>query len=1474
MDTKRRSKSGKSRSNSRQDERQLPPLHRGNGEYILSNKLYHEFDHRSSDRLKNGPLSDESWRRHNFEWNDQLIPSNRGRLPPLDDEFKYLEKVGHLDTFKERLIRRSLSEEAKTTIFNQPFILERSISESGHLTDLKQEKTTICEPYSKLKDKRLLSPIKRAIMERESLDGPVTSRRQLMRPNLFLETPIHGAIRGISAPRITPKDTTTPSTIASQNSSPKELLARLGHPDTPQSGIPSYLLRNHNLQLFDQIGDADIQRADMPRRDSQNEIVTRRRSSVFYDIISNGAAQRKNSGIIDAHDQLSDPLDHVSSLLQNKQVRNEHDPPWKHPIDVNQHRNGGFCISKIVSKEIHKNGEDKSPICEPSLLKRLSFDHIDKAYFQDHQYPQQLPSRIAAIHQNMNNDEFQKDRHAPIQRLLSLDNDRLQDTLTPVVTPTAFKRYDIISGANTPISVTPVHRTSIPFPPLHETEKSDDRDLLMPIPFEYNKTEIEPGGHLPQTHLESRSSSEGVDIDAVTVSVNDDTNNKAGDDGNSDTQKYYDTDSPKCSEIPYSDQSTELVTEIHRPTSKKSSRKAMVRSQSCDGRFGVSKPFHLGPWHPETPPHVLEMSLKNRSITCSKNNTETTSTHHIDGGCSSTSASADHSPVKQGRTVHPCVHAECLRPLQDQSAYDPELTHSFFSDSLWSQHHGTLGVPSCLSNDPRSNSAPPVVIKLPTCTKISRNSPLCEDHESIPACQIGTLSVGEDKCSLNHSMHKHLTQPESLPNHNLNSTHDKRNRPSPVSAPQDPVLKDDTVRSFTNLQIDTSPNGRDQSKRFETPPHAPGDQSQRLLNVGDTFLRLIISPSVPTIVLDSEPQQQRRVSAGSSQSDDSGVVLISSPNLKGTKLQTDSSPTTQSNTNTLSDHPPESNKNIDDEMDQQTPITHPVSCGKSGDQSVQNLLHAPSTITDSATDSCQQGEALCFTINIKKSDTVDNIIRCPGPHGKSTVGISCASDAGEELRTIVESKNCSNSAQNNPSLTERASCDDGAEHKEEPPALPETCPKKWTLADAIGTYVHIGQKCRADQVPGAPKEKMTQLDHNCSTLTHVEPCSNWENMAYSFDQEDMSPHQRKRERTKWIDDIFEKFEQHGHDQTIPPFCLNRSLSDQSEQLHYRNSIDGNPYQSQQKCDRRGRRMSINAILQRQKSDGSLHPSDLKCWQQGKLLGKGAYGEVYEVRIGTYFLAVKRIKLQDGSRRTDDTYIQKIIKEITTLQYLNHPRILSYRGFLLEESNNRVDCLIFTDIMAAGSLRILLQKFGRLYETMTKKITIQILEGLVYLHDKNMTHLDIKSGNILLDLKGNSKIADFGCVNERSIQASLSNTHIPSDQIRGSLYWMAPEVFRGTPGRRSDIWSTGCVVIEMYTAQIPWYDIIETYKLTTMMQTACFFRDTLERPPLPKQCSAAALEFFYKVLERNISKRPFARETLQLAFCQDGEIDTL
>jgi mitogen-activated protein kinase kinase kinase len=266
------------------------------------------------------------------------------------------------------------------------------------------------------------------------------------------------------------------------------------------------------------------------------------------------------------------------------------------------------------------------------------------------------------------------------------------------------------------------------------------------------------------------------------------------------------------------------------------------------------------------------------------------------------------------------------------------------------------------------------------------------------------------------------------------------------------------------------------------------------------------------------------------------------------------------------------------------------------------------------------------------------------------------------------------------------------------------------------------------------------------------------------------------------------------------------------------------------------------------------------WMRGQLIGKGTFGRVYLGMNTTTgeLLAVKQVEVNHKGQNADPSKIREMVKaldqEIDTMQHLDHVNIVQYLGCEKKEYS----ISIFLEYISGGSVGSCLRKHGKFEEPVVSSLTRQTLGGLAYLHSEGILHRDLKADNILLDLDGTCKISDFG-ISKRS--ANPYNNDI-TNSMQGSVFWMAPEVIRaqsqalsvpsgandGVDVRMSqgysakvDIWSLGCVVLEMFAGRRPWSKeeaIGAIYKLGSLNQA----------PPIPDDVSTvvgpAALSFMY------------------------------
>lgn len=160
---------------------------------------------------------------------------------------------------------------------------------------------------------------------------------------------------------------------------------------------------------------------------------------------------------------------------------------------------------------------------------------------------------------------------------------------------------------------------------------------------------------------------------------------------------------------------------------------------------------------------------------------------------------------------------------------------------------------------------------------------------------------------------------------------------------------------------------------------------------------------------------------------------------------------------------------------------------------------------------------------------------------------------------------------------------------------------------------------------------------------------------------------------------------------------------------------------------------------------------------------------------------------------------------------------------------------------------------------------QILAGLIYLHENKVIHKDIKGANILVDGDGTVKLADFGCSSQFEKTLSNFDTFL-AHSLKGSIPWMAPEVVKETGyGRRSDIWSFGCTILEMATGKLPWSHYQFDNPVAVLMKIAL----SDEIPLIPETLSDDLKDFLSLCLQRDPTKRSHAQDLIIHPFLKNN-----
>lgn len=199
----------------------------------------------------------------------------------------------------------------------------------------------------------------------------------------------------------------------------------------------------------------------------------------------------------------------------------------------------------------------------------------------------------------------------------------------------------------------------------------------------------------------------------------------------------------------------------------------------------------------------------------------------------------------------------------------------------------------------------------------------------------------------------------------------------------------------------------------------------------------------------------------------------------------------------------------------------------------------------------------------------------------------------------------------------------------------------------------------------------------------------------------------------------------------------------------------------------------------------------------EFLGQGGMGAVYRARQKTLdrVVALKILPVDVGR---DPAFAERFMREARAMARLTHPHIVMIFDF-----GETSDYFYFLMEYVDGvNLRQALQD-GALRPDDALAIVPQICEALQYAHDQGIVHRDIKPENVLLDRRGQVKIADFGLaklLRQPGSDWSLTGT----GQVVGTLHYMAPEQIERplSVDHRADIYSLGVVFYELLTGELP------------------------------------------------------------------------
>ncbi|KAG1326629.1 Dual specificity protein kinase splA [Cocos nucifera] len=277
---------------------------------------------------------------------------------------------------------------------------------------------------------------------------------------------------------------------------------------------------------------------------------------------------------------------------------------------------------------------------------------------------------------------------------------------------------------------------------------------------------------------------------------------------------------------------------------------------------------------------------------------------------------------------------------------------------------------------------------------------------------------------------------------------------------------------------------------------------------------------------------------------------------------------------------------------------------------------------------------------------------------------------------------------------------------------------------------------------------------------------------------------------------------------------------------------------------------INPVIQITEDIGHLQIIKNSDLEEMRELGSGTFGTVYHGKWRGSDVAIKRIndRCFAGKPSEEERMRADFWNEARKLADLHHPNVLAFYGVVLDGPGGSVATV--TEYMVNGSLRQALQRNDKTLDQRKRLlIAMDVAFGMEYLHGKNIVHFDLKSDNLLVNLRDPQrpicKVGDLGL-------SKVKCHTLISGGVRGTLPWMAPELLNGSSSRVSekvDVFSFGIVMWELLTGEEPYADLHYGVIIGGIVS------NTL-RPPVPETCDPE----WRKLMEQCWSAEPSERPT--------------
>ncbi|KAG2134526.1 kinase-like domain-containing protein [Suillus clintonianus] len=219
------------------------------------------------------------------------------------------------------------------------------------------------------------------------------------------------------------------------------------------------------------------------------------------------------------------------------------------------------------------------------------------------------------------------------------------------------------------------------------------------------------------------------------------------------------------------------------------------------------------------------------------------------------------------------------------------------------------------------------------------------------------------------------------------------------------------------------------------------------------------------------------------------------------------------------------------------------------------------------------------------------------------------------------------------------------------------------------------------------------------------------------------------------------------------------------------------------------------------------------------VAQGSFGDVWKCtytasnRQGLE-VAAKSIRIDVAGDDSRARITKRLLDNFHARKQLHHENLLPLLGFSYEFG---LLPAMVSPWKHNGSLTTYLaHNFTQLTIESKLRILRQVAAAISYLHSKGIVHGDLTANNILIDSNHNAHVADHGIL---TICSELSGT----SYIRSNVRWAAPELFEvseneesSAPKPASDIYSFGCIMLQVMTGRPPYADVRSDHQVTVLI----------------------------------------------------------